>query len=354
MSTFGPENVVVRMLNAAQAAGATLGRAVSAMDAEVKGGVASWVLAAALGLGLVQLFRVALRVQTWVLGQLTPSRSPKAFGEWAVVTGCTDGIGLAMAEELARQGMNLVLVSRTQSKLADLAEVLEPKYRIRTKVLAINYAEATFADWARLEAALAGLSVGVLVNNCGMSYPRAMFTEETTDALVSDLIKVNCESLTNTTRVVLKAMLPRKKGCIVNVGSGAGMVYTEPCYSVYAGTKAYVDAFTRSLASECRSRGIRVQCHIPLYVVSKMSKIRRSSLTVPSAKDYAKAAVAALGKDQGFSPTLAPVAIHAFMLAAANAVGFRLFEAMRLPQVLTLRRRGIQKLQRMESEGKSN
>jgi len=342
----------LRLINAAQAAGATLGRAVSAMDAEVNDRLAMWVLVTALGLGLVQLFRLFLSAQTFVLGRLTPSKSPKSFGDWAVVTGCTDGIGLAMAEELAKRGMDLVLVSRTQSKLVDLAEALEPKYRIHTKVLAIDYAEATFADWSRLEAALVGLNVGLLVNNCGMSYPRAMYTEETSEALVSDLIKVNCESLTNTTRVVLKAMLPRRKGCIVNLGSGAGMVHTEPCYSVYAGTKAYVDAFSRSLASECRSRGIRVQCHIPLYVVSKMSRIRKSSLTVPSAKVYAQAAVASLGKDYGFSPTLAPVPVHAMMLAAAEAVGFRLFEAVRLPQVLTLRRRGIKKLQMQEANAK--
>ena len=63
----------------------------------------------------------------------------KKYGSWAVVTGCTDGIGKAYAEALAKRGLNIVLISRTLSKLEDLAKELEEKYSIHTKVIAADF-----------------------------------------------------------------------------------------------------------------------------------------------------------------------------------------------------------------------
>lgn len=63
----------------------------------------------------------------------------KSYGKWAVVTGATDGIGKAYAEQLAERGCNIVLLSRTLSKLEALAEELRNKYKVEVKVVAANF-----------------------------------------------------------------------------------------------------------------------------------------------------------------------------------------------------------------------
>ena len=66
--------------------------------------------------GLFKVFK------TFILPSIWPTHLPKAYGSWAVVTGCTRGIGLAYAHELAKQGMNLVLIGRRLEKLQEIAQ----------------------------------------------------------------------------------------------------------------------------------------------------------------------------------------------------------------------------------------
>ena len=70
---------------------------------------------------------------------MRPPANLKQFGEWCVVTGATDGIGLAYANALAKKKFNVVLVSRTQSKLDDCKKEIEDKYKVEVKTVAIDY-----------------------------------------------------------------------------------------------------------------------------------------------------------------------------------------------------------------------
>ena len=63
----------------------------------------------------------------------------KKYGDWAVVTGCTDGIGKAYAEKLAKKGLNIVLLSRSLDKLNELSSYLTDKYKVKTKVIAADF-----------------------------------------------------------------------------------------------------------------------------------------------------------------------------------------------------------------------
>jgi hypothetical protein len=63
----------------------------------------------------------------------------KKYGDWAVVTGCTDGIGKAYSQKLAEKGLNLILLSRSLDKLNDLSKELEERYKIKTKFLAVDF-----------------------------------------------------------------------------------------------------------------------------------------------------------------------------------------------------------------------
>lgn len=140
----------------------------------------------------------------------------------AVITGATDGIGKAMAFEFAKQGMNVVLISRTQSKLDECAAELKARYpKIDVKVLAIDYSQFNAKARASVDALLQPLDVGVLVNNVGMSYPFCQYFHELSEENVAQLMSLNVDSTTWMTKIVLPGMIARKRGSIVNISSGA-------------------------------------------------------------------------------------------------------------------------------------
>jgi len=127
---------------------------------------------AAVG-GAVALSAVA-NVLLFVYGHfLRPGKDLKRkYGQWAMVTGATDGIGKAMAFEFARKGLNVVLVSRSKDKLAETEKELRAKYpSAQVETLDIDYANFDQKARARVAAIVTGKDVGVLINNVGISYP---------------------------------------------------------------------------------------------------------------------------------------------------------------------------------------
>jgi 17beta-estradiol 17-dehydrogenase / very-long-chain 3-oxoacyl-CoA reductase len=81
--------------------------------------------------------RIFNNVGTFFLG--IGSLNLKKYGSWAVVTGCTDGIGKAYAENLAKKGLNIVLISRTLEKLQEQAKSIKEKYKVETKVISADF-----------------------------------------------------------------------------------------------------------------------------------------------------------------------------------------------------------------------
>ena len=229
-------------------------------------------------------------------------KNMKKFGSWAIVTGATDGIGKGMVFEFAKKGLNVVLISRTQSKLDDCAKELLEKYpKVDVKVLAIDFAKFDSAGKKKVEGLVRDMDVGVLVNNVGISYPYPQYFNELDDDRVEDLVRLNVDSTVWMTRAVLPGMMTRKRGAIVNMSSAAG-VSTSPLLSGYSGAKGFVTAFSKSLNAELKGKGIHVQCQVPLFVATKLAKIRKTSLLVPSPAGYARSAVAAIGYDSVISP----------------------------------------------------
>jgi len=238
-----------------------------------------------------------------------PGKNLKKLGEWAVVTGATDGIGKAMAFELARKGLNVLLVGRSPEKLAavkDECSAMHSKVEIRTHT--IDFAKFSKADAKRVTEMLSGLEVGVLVNNVGVSYAFPQWFHELTDDEVDSIMTVNMQSVVWMTRAVLPQMLSRKRGAVINMSSASARP-PNPLLTVYSSTKGFVENFTKSLAIEYKQKGISFQCQSPLYVAtsivfpnSSTPVEKRATLSTPTAKTYARYAVARIGHDTMTSP----------------------------------------------------
>ncbi|KAL0381779.1 UNVERIFIED_CONTAM: Very-long-chain 3-oxoacyl-CoA reductase 1 [Sesamum angustifolium] len=298
----------------------------------------SWLLFL-LFLGLFSTLKFSLSILKWVyVNFLRPGKNLKKYGSWALITGPTDGIGKAFAFQLARKGLNLVLVGRNPDKLKEVSESIKSKYgSTQIKNVVVDFSGDLDDGVSRIKDAIQGLDIGVLINNVGVSYPYARFLHEVDDKLLSNLIKVNVEGTTKVTQAVLPGMVERKRGAIVNIGSGAAIVIpSDPLYSVYAATKAYVDQFSRCLYVEYKKSGIDVQCQVPLYVATKMASIRRSSFFVPSTDGYARAALRWIG----YEPRCTPYWPHSIMWALAYSLPESFVDSWRLNFCLGIRKRG--------------
>ncbi|XP_037462808.1 very-long-chain 3-oxoacyl-CoA reductase 1-like isoform X2 [Triticum dicoccoides] len=194
-----------------------------------------------------------------------PKDLRRRYGAWAVVTGPTSGIGRSMALELARRGLNLVLVGRDPAMLQDISATVSRTHGVLAKTVQFDFSLVSTprGDEAmrRLREAVAGLDVGFLVNNAGVAKPGVVYLHEVDAEAWVSMIRVNLWALTEVTAAVLPGMVDRGRGAVVNIGSGCTVALPSvPFYSIYAATKRYVAQFSRSLYVEYRGKGIDVQC----------------------------------------------------------------------------------------------
>lgn len=311
------------------------------MQADLKfGEIVPWGVRQALqALALFFIVRFALKaLGAFYVYFLRPGKDLKKYGAWAVITGCTDGIGKAMAEQLARKGLNLVLISRTASKLQEQARDIEAKYKVETKTVAVDFASDSATLLEPVKQALKGLPVGILVNNVGVSYDHAEFFGDLDQARIDAIVHVNIVGTTAMTQLVLPSMVERKRGAIVNVSSVSSLL-NEPLYSVYSGSKAYVNNFSQGLYWEYKRQGVHVQTTLPGFVATKLSKIRATSLFVPSPNAWARAAIAHIG----YESLSIPYWSHALQVWLANLLPSSTVASFLLKNGLSIRHRAHQK-----------
>jgi uncharacterized protein len=173
------------------------------------------------------------------------------YGEWALVTGASAGIGLEFARALAREGMSIVLTARREDRLNLIAAELKEKHRVNTRVVAVDLAAADGAD--RLADAVADLEIAVLVNNAGFGYA-GRFDKLATDRLRS-MVVVNCVVPVVLTSRIIPGMVNRGRGAVIIVGSVAGR-QPLPLHAVYSATKGFDLLFGEGLWGELRGTGV--------------------------------------------------------------------------------------------------
>lgn len=222
------------------------------------------------------------------------------YGQWAVISGATDGIGQAMARELAQRGMSILVVARNEEKLAATKAMLEQVPNVgQVETVKIDLADPSAENFARARAQIDpdNRDIGLLINNAG-SFPDRYARYNRFDmSEIASLVNLNVLATLHLTRMIMPGMLTRCKGMVVNVSSVLGST-PAPFFNVYGCTKSFVDSFTRQLQMEYKSHPIDIVLLQPGQVATKLlratSKMSRSSFMIPTPEAYAKSSLNAL------------------------------------------------------------
>ena len=224
-------------------------------------------------------------------------------GKTAIITGASRGIGKAIAMEFAKEGCNVAFtdlfedenMKNTESELAALG--------VKAKGFASNAADFADTDRVVKEIVKEFGTVDALINNAGITKDTLLMrmTEDQWDAVIN----VNLKSVFNFTKAVQTTMLKQRSGSIVNLSSVVG-VSGNAGQSNYSASKAGIIGFTKSIAKELGSRGIRSNAIAPGFIVTEM--------TAKIPEDARKAWEASIPLKRGGTP--AEVAKVALFLAS--------------------------------------
>lgn len=178
---------------------------------------------------------------------------------YALITGASSGIGLALARHFASKKHNLILVARRENKLKEIASEIEST-GVKVEVITADLATSEGAEALYQKTKDLNLSVDILVNNAGRGN-LGEFSDQDLGQMKGTM-ELNMISLTVLTRLFLEDMKKNKHGHILNIASIAGFV-AGPGFAVYHATKAFVLSLSEALNSELKGTGVTVTASCP-------------------------------------------------------------------------------------------
>jgi 3-oxoacyl-[acyl-carrier protein] reductase len=186
----------------------------------------------------------------------------------ALITGAGKGIGKAIAIALAKEGVNVILVARTQEEIESVA-VKARSLRVKALAITADVADINSVN-AAVEKALTEFgTIDILINNAGIgAFGKFLELEPTA---WERIIQVNLMGTYYVTRAVLPNMIERQNGDIINISSTAGLS-GNALTSAYSASKFAVLGLTESLMQEVRKHNIRVTALTPSTVATDMAK----------------------------------------------------------------------------------
>ncbi len=184
----------------------------------------------------------------------------------ALITGATGGLGGAIARKLHSQGATVVISGTRKEKLEELAKDL--KDRVVVKPCDLSDPEAIVNLISDVETELG--KIDILVNNAGMTRDGLMMRMKDEDW--SKVIDVNLSAVFRISREVMKGMMKRRSGRIINITSIVGVTGNAGQVN-YAASKAGLIGMTKSMAAEVATRGITVNCIAPGFIQSPMTDV---------------------------------------------------------------------------------
>jgi 3-oxoacyl-[acyl-carrier protein] reductase len=189
-------------------------------------------------------------------------------GKTAIVTGASRGIGKAIAMKMAEQGCNIAFTDLFYDDIAKATESELNSLGVKAKMYPSDASK--FADTQKVvEEIIKDFgSVNILVNNAGITKDTLLMrmTEDQWDAVIN----VNLKSVFNFTKAVQSNMLKNREGSIINLSSVVG-VSGNAGQANYSASKAGIIGFTKSIAKELGSRGIRSNAIAPGFIITEMT-----------------------------------------------------------------------------------
>ena len=197
---------------------------------------------------------------------MSNNNSPLGVGgkRVAIVTGGGSGLGFAIAKKFTEDGIETIIVGRDKEKLNNAKEELG------------NLCHAITCDVSDLASVPGFVSdivkqfgqIDILVNNAGINMKKEI--TEVTDEDFQKVITTNLTAVFVMSREVLRNMIERKSGCIINISSMAAQ-YGLPKVIAYSASKTAIDGITRAMAVELGPKGIRVNAIAPGFIYSAMT-----------------------------------------------------------------------------------
>ncbi|GMH86315.1 hypothetical protein TrVE_jg11691 [Triparma verrucosa] len=223
----------------------------------------------------------------------------KKYGEWAVVTGGTSGIGMEFVHTFGRKGINVIVVSRSVEKMEKLKEDFESKYSVKCKYVQydFNNTDATVLSSFKKsfnDVVKSCSSVGILINNVGLSNETPEYLHLIPESDINQMLTVNNFGTILMSRLLLPHFVERKKGALVTVSS-ASCTHATPLLSCYSATKGFGNQLTRSMFYEYKEFGVDCLSITPYYFVSNMFKRSRSTYLAPFPSSIVEPCLLALG-----------------------------------------------------------
>ena len=215
------------------------------------GGLRGWLGALVTGALAAGLMVALARAQHHFQG-IRPTLRER-YGDWALVTGASAGIGAAFARAFARDGVGCVLVARRADRLERLAGELAQIYGVGTRVVAADL--ATPAGPQQVLDAVRDLDIGILVNNAGFGLA-GRFDLQQAERL-TEMVQLNCTAPLVLTSRLLPAMRARGRGAVI-ITSSVSAAQPVPYHAVYSSTKVFDRYLAEALWAELHGTGIDV------------------------------------------------------------------------------------------------
>ncbi|CAG8869818.1 hypothetical protein PS627_03682 [Pseudomonas fluorescens] len=219
------------------------------------------------------------------------------MSRYALITGASSGLGLALAEALARRGRNLILVARQREALEPVAIELTQRFGVEVLFRACDLSEPLRLSGFILELEEGERQIDLLVNCAGLRSHGPFMAQEWADE--QDLLEVNIIALSRLCHAVGNVMAVQGGGQILNV-AGLAAFAPGPWMASYAASKAYVVHFSEALREELKRTGIKVSVLCPGPVRSPKRRIPRleGSKRCLSPEEVALYTVRALDKNR--------------------------------------------------------
>lgn len=209
----------------------------------------------------------------------------------AIVTGGGSGLGLAIAKAFTQNNITTIIVGRDEEKLKTASQLLGEKciYKIcdlSNLVTIPALIENIITEFGQID---------ILVNNAGINQKKN-FTE-VTDEEFNRVLTTNVKAVFSISREVVKHMLSRNSGCIINISSMAAQ-YGLPKVIAYSASKTAIDGMTRAMAVELSPNGIRVNAIAPGFIYSAMTAKALDSDPERKAKVFSRTPMGHMGQPE--------------------------------------------------------